>query len=155
MSWFEGIFVNILISLKCQIFTDSINPSCARDVTLNNKGKCDVQQNITKHSQARTSWRLNSPALDCLFKSLPRLTTKKTWKHRITGLFVRWIHRSPVDSPYNGPVMRKTLPCNDVIMAISELLPCKHFQVISHSRCTLWCTCCQLHVYPSLLWRGN
>ena len=31
--------------------------------------------------------------------------------------FVRWIHKWPVNSPHKGQVMRKMLPCDDVIMA--------------------------------------
>ena len=30
--------------------------------------------------------------------------------------FVRGIHRSPVNSPHNGPVTRKVFPFDDVIM---------------------------------------
>ena len=50
-----------------------------------------------------------------LFSSLFRLTSNK---HQ--GLcywpFVRGIHQWPVDSPPNGPVMRKVFPCHDLIM---------------------------------------
>ena len=34
--------------------------------------------------------------------------------------FVRGIHRWPVDSPHKGPVMRKPLPCRNVIMNEKE-----------------------------------
>ena len=33
--------------------------------------------------------------------------------------FVRAIHRSPVDSPHKGPVMRKCFTCHDVIMYLN------------------------------------
>ena len=48
--------------------------------------------------------------------------------------FVRRIHRSPVDSPYKGPVTRIFFPFDDVIMfplvsshAVMDLFPIKHF----------------------------
>ena len=34
--------------------------------------------------------------------------------------FMRGIHRSPVDSPYNGPVTRKMLPFDDVIRVLEQ-----------------------------------
>ena len=48
-----------------------------------------------------------------LFNSLLKLTTKKTPKNRIYWLFVKGIHRWPVDSLTNG---KKAFPCRDVIM---------------------------------------
>ena len=54
--------------------------------------------------------------LNYLFNSLYRLTTNKTPKLHITDPFVRWINRCPMDSPHKGPVMRKALPCHDIIM---------------------------------------
>ena len=47
----------------------------------------------------------NHRRYDCLLNCLFRRKSKKTSKLRITG-FVRGIHRSPVNSPHQGPVMR-------------------------------------------------
>ena len=42
-------------------------------------------------------------------------------KHKCSELPALWgIHRWPVDSPYKGPVMRKSFPCHDVIMMESS-----------------------------------
>ena len=57
----------------------------------------------------------NHQRLDCLLNCLIRRRSKKTSKLRVTG-YVRGIHRSPVISPHKGPVMRKMLPFDDVIM---------------------------------------
>ena len=39
--------------------------------------------------------------------------------------YVRGIHRWPVDSPHNGPVVRKAFPCHGAIpITIGMLLPC-------------------------------
>ena len=71
---------------------------------------------------------------DCLLNYLFSHRSKKTTKLCITGLcvcsctdqrkhqsyaslaFVRGIHRWPVNSPYKGPVTRKMIPFDDVIM---------------------------------------
>ena len=39
-------------------------------------------------------------------------------KHQISAslAFVRGMHRSPVNSPHKGPVMRKMFPCDDVMV---------------------------------------
>ena len=67
--------------------------------------------------------------LDCLL----RRRSKKTSKLRVTGLcegqssvslvFVRGIHRWPVNSPHKGPVTRETFPFNEVILARLEIVP--------------------------------
>ena len=46
-------------------------------------------------------------------------------KHQSSAIpaCVRGIHRSPVDSPHKGPVTRKMLPFDDVIMVDSRQLP--------------------------------
>ena len=38
--------------------------------------------------------------------------------------FVRGIHRGPVNSPHKGPVTRKTVPFDDVIMLHSDIFRC-------------------------------
>ena len=53
-------------------------------------------------------WRRKSPALDCLFSNLFRLTAKITSKPR--G------HLWMESAPHKGPEMRKSFPCRDVIM---------------------------------------
>ena len=67
-------------------------------------------------------WRNNEqngvPNQRCLYRLLKRLLkhrSKKTRKPRVTGL-CEGIHRWPVDSPHKGPVKRKMLPFDDVIM---------------------------------------
>ena len=74
-------------------------------------------QNTKHHYSGNTwpSWRFKSPATHLLFNSLFRLTPKyiKTLHY---WPFVRGTHWSLVDSPHQGSVMRKALPCNDVIM---------------------------------------
>ena len=58
------------------------------------------------------AWKLNGPICAmCLF----RLTTKTT-NARVTGPFVRGIHRWPVDFLQKGQVTRKIFPFDDVIM---------------------------------------
>ena len=59
---------------------------------------------------------------DCLLNRLFRRRSKKTSKLRITGLCVRGIHRSPVNSPHKGPVTRRMFPFEDVIMLCYVLL---------------------------------
>ena len=52
---------------------------------------------------------------DCLPNGLFKRRSKKTSKLRVT-VFVRGIHRWPVNSPHKGPVTRKMFPFDDVIM---------------------------------------
>ena len=57
----------------------------------------------------------NHQSHDYLLNRFCRRRSKKTSKLRVTGLF--WgIHRSPVNFPNNGPVSRKKLPFDDVII---------------------------------------
>ena len=44
----------------------------------------------------------NQRPVDCLLNRLFRRRSKKTSKLRVTGLFVRGIHRWPMDSPHKG-----------------------------------------------------
>ena len=53
---------------------------------------------------------------DCLLNCLFSHRSKKTSKPRATGLFLRGIHRWPMNSPHKGPVRRKMFPFDDVIM---------------------------------------
>ena len=57
---------------------------------------------------------------DCLLNRLFRRRSKKTSKFRVTSLR-DGIHRSPMNSPYKGPVMRKMLPYDDVIKSIAMI----------------------------------
>ena len=52
----------------------------------------------------------------CLLNRLSRRRSKKT-----SLAFVRGIHRWPVNSPHKGPVTRKMLPFDDVIMVMPEV----------------------------------
>ena len=51
----------------------------------------------------------------CLLNRLFRRRSKKTWKLRVTGICVG-NSPGPVNSPHKGPVTRKMLPFDDVIM---------------------------------------
>ena len=59
---------------------------------------------------------------DCLLKRLIRRKSKKTPMFRALA-FVRGIHRSPVNSPYKGPVTRKMFPFDDGIMKHNSHFP--------------------------------
>ena len=54
---------------------------------------------------------------DCLLNRLFRLRSKKTSKLRVTGLCAG-NSPGPVNSPHKGPVTRKMVPFDDVIMFI-------------------------------------
>ena len=45
---------------------------------------------------------------------------QKTYLSSVSLLFVRRIHRWPLNSPHKGPITRKMFPINDVIMARRE-----------------------------------
>ena len=62
----------------------------------------------------------NHRRLDCLLNRLLRLRSMKTSKSA-SLTFVREIHRSPVNSPHEGPVTRKMFPFGDVVMIILQL----------------------------------
>ena len=53
--------------------------------------------------------------LDCLLNCLFRCRSKKT-QSSVSLAFVRGIHQWPVNSPHKGPVRRKMLPFDKVIM---------------------------------------
>ena len=87
---------------------------------------CDVITQNTDHIQ----WRHNEPngvsnhrRLDCLLKRLFRHRSKKSSKLRATGLCEGnspW----PVNSPHKGPVTRKMVPFDDVIMDDTVKITC-------------------------------
>ena len=62
----------------------------------------------------------NHQPRECLLRRLIRRTSKKTSKLRVTGLCVG-NSPGPVNSPHKGPVTRKMLPFDDVIMAFVSL----------------------------------
>ena len=75
------------------------------------------------NAQPSLQWRHNEhdgasnhQPRDCLLNRLFRCRSKETSKLRVTGLFVRGIHRSPVNFPHKEPVTRKMFPFGDVIM---------------------------------------
>ena len=51
------------------------------------------------------------------------------WNHQSSAslAFVRWIHRWPVNSPHKGPVTRKKIPFDDVIMTWHQVLVLVYF----------------------------
>ena len=64
----------------------------------------------------------NHQPYDCLLNCL----FANQRKHQIFALlvFVRGIHRSPVNSQHKGPVTRKMFPFDDVIMKVDSLAHC-------------------------------
>ena len=76
---------------------------------------CDVITHASLHTRRGTLiWRHNERdgvsnhrRLDCFLNQWLRSRSKKTSKLRVTGLFVRGIHRWPVNSPHKWPVPRK------------------------------------------------
>ena len=71
----------------------------------------------------------NHQPYDCLLNRLFRHRSKKTSKLRVTGL-CEGIHRGPLNSPHNCPVMRKIFPFDDVIMIYVK---------ISSEKCQPYC----------------
>ena len=70
-----------------------------------------LQWRLNKHDGVSNNQRLNY-----LLNRLFRPRTQKTWKlHPLA--FVRGIHRWPANSPHKGPVTRKILPFDDVIIS--------------------------------------
>ena len=69
----------------------------------------------------RSQWRhMNVGASEttsptCLFNSFCTITTTKTSRIRITGL-CEGNHRWTVDSPHNGPVIRRAITCHNTIV---------------------------------------
>ena len=72
----------------------------------------------------------------CLLNRLFRRISKKTSKLRVSG---RCVGKSPgpVNSPHKGPITRKMLPFDDVIMPT----PCRRSGMISQGPCSLRSRC--------------
>ena len=66
------------------------------------------------------SWHLNQWSLNCLFNSWFRLTSTKTSKLHITGVFEG---QCLVHCPHKGPVMQKVFPCHNFIIYIYIYIP--------------------------------
>ena len=64
-------------------------------------------------------------SMDCLLSRLFRRTSKES-----TLAFVRGIPRWPVDSPHKGPITRKMLPFDDVIMISFILRRPQHLSAV-------------------------
>ena len=95
--WFIKVFIS-------QIFWPTIN--CLK---LNHGLKCYGSSrwsmpSIHYSDVIMSRWRSNDRRLDCLHQNSASL------------VFVRGIHRWPVNSPHNGPVTQKMFPCDVVIM---------------------------------------
>ena len=61
-------------------------------------------------------WRLKSPASGLFTQACIQAQIKENVKAPHHLAFVREIHRAPVNSPHKGPVTRKIIPFDDVIM---------------------------------------
>ena len=70
----------------------------------------------------------------CLVNRLFRRRSKKTSKLRLTGLCVG-NSPGPVNSPHKGPVTRKMLPFDDVIMDIQQTII--SLEILSHQSLNL------------------
>ena len=57
-----------------------------------------------------------SQIIGCWLRRLFKRRSNKFYQSSALLAFVRGIHRWPVDSPHKGPITRKTLPFDDVIM---------------------------------------
>ena len=81
-------------------------------------------------------WRRNGVSnhqpRDCLLSRLFRRRSKKTSKLRVTGLCAG-NSPAPVNSPHKGPVTRKMVPFDDVIMHCDD-----HVRVPYMSRTGIW-----------------
>ena len=84
----------------------------------------DAFENVVCEMAITLQWRHNGrdgvsnyQPLDCL---LNRLFRRRSKKHQSSAslVFVWGIHRWPVNSPHKGPVTRKMLPFDDVIMIL-------------------------------------
>ena len=60
----------------------------------------------------------NHHQIYCLFDNFCNSTTKRTSKDSHYWLFVRGIHRWPVNSPHKKPIIQKVLPSHGVIMEL-------------------------------------
>ena len=76
---------------------------------------------IQDYSRISLQWRHNDcdgvsnhRRIDCLLNRLSRRNSKETSKLRVTGLCEG---NSPVNSPHKGPVTRKMVPFDDVIIS--------------------------------------
>ena len=89
----------------------------------------------------------------CLLNRLFRGRSKKTSKFRVTGLCVG-NSPGPVNSPHKGPVTRKMLPFDDVIMRRIWVVLC--FVVVRHHTVmTLWRHTMETHSASPHLCKGN
>ena len=76
---------------------------------------CDMQNCIITMTPQWARWRLRSLA-SRLFTQPFIQTQIGKYQSSASLAFVRGIHRGPVNSPHKGPVTRKILPFDDVIM---------------------------------------
>ena len=66
------------------------------------------------------SWRINSSPIRLFSQLFVQANIKENIKHRVTGPFVRGMHRWPMDSPHKWSVTWKALPFHDAIMNINN-----------------------------------
>ena len=112
-----------------------ISLSCLYDISVGG-----ITRTCWKHITVTSlwaRWRLKSPA-SRLFTQ-PFIQADRRKHQRSASLaFVRWIHRSPVNSPHKWPVTRRMFPFYDVItknqmdlyvnsFSATRLTPCNHW----------------------------
>ena len=137
----------LMFSLICVWINAWVNNSEASDL-IHHRAHYDVIVMSTKRlwspkKACSLQWRhderygvSNHLHLDRLLNRLFRQRSKKTSKHRVTGLLMG-ILRWPMDCPQEGPVTRKMFPFDAVIMWIiwpHDLYTCistKRFWIIS------------------------
>ena len=75
-----------------------------------------------------------SSKFDCVFDNLSRITPTKTIKPELLA-FEMGTHWSRENSPHKGPVMRRELPCHDVVMLWG--LAANALQRVIYEDCTI------------------
>ena len=113
----EGPLVRILV-LFLLASTGWTNSPVAEE--LNVMMLARLEHSLRWRQNGRNSVSNHQPH-DCLFNRLFRRRSRKTSKLRVTGLCVG-NSPGPVNSPHKGPVTRKMLPFDDVIMYLMRIL---------------------------------
>ena len=119
------VFKNVLGAV-CHYNHERYIDGLAQDCCNSSALALELLQSCAKPSICASSRfkSLETPQV-VLFSSSFRMTTNKTQNIRITGPFVRGIHRWPMDSLHKGPMMQKSFPYHDVII---WHIPCRRFR---------------------------
>ena len=120
---------HICDTLKCLLVIERCKGGSGNQQQWYRRRSCRIvgySKRVSINLEATLRWRQNEhdsvsnhQPRDCLFNRLFRRRSKKTSKHRVTGLCVG-NSPGPVNSPHKGPVTRKMFPFDDVIMQFFE-----------------------------------